>query len=235
MVQRYKRLSAIVVAFLISVVLAAPALASSTVDAATRNRIIHGYNTTSNVWLTFDDCGSNAQFSSILNTLKKYHVKGRFFLNGTCLPAHPAMISRIKNEGHFLENHGYQHYDMTKMSDSQVLYQIDHGPKATSPIKLLRPPYGAGAFTTRLYNLAASRSYRLAFWSVDSCDWSGVSASTIISRIRSGGSGTRCGTTPKASAGGVVLMHVLGKHTAEALPGVITSLQARSLRLEPIS
>lgn len=220
------------VTFALSLIMTTPALASGTVNSVTYNRIVHAYNDTPNVWLTFDDCGSDAQFSSILNTLKRYHVRGRFFLNGTCLTAHRTMIARIKNEGHYLENHGYQHYDMTKMSDSQVLYQIDHGPRPTSPIKLLRPPYGAGAFTMRLYNLAASRGYKLAFWTVDSCDWSGISASTIISRIRYGGSGTKCGTTPKAYAGGIVLMHVFGAHTYQALPGVILALRTRGLRLD---
>jgi peptidoglycan/xylan/chitin deacetylase (PgdA/CDA1 family) len=49
---------------------------------ATIRQIERCYNTTNDVWLTFDDGGSAAQVTSILATLKRNNVKGRFFFRG---------------------------------------------------------------------------------------------------------------------------------------------------------
>ena len=96
-------------------------------------------------------------------------------------------------------------------------------------MRLLRPPYGAGAFTTRLTALAASRGYGLCFWTVDTRDWAGSTTSQMVEKVRDGDA-----MTPPVEAGGVILMHLHGRHTAEGLQSVMDAVRARGLRLQPL-
>lgn len=60
------------------------------------------------VALTFDD-GPNANTGAVLDALKKYNVKGTFFIVGIMAKAHPEMLRRIAAEGHLLANHSATH------------------------------------------------------------------------------------------------------------------------------
>ncbi|WP_166191381.1 polysaccharide deacetylase family protein [Metallococcus carri] len=66
--------------------------------------------------------------------------------------------------------------------------------------------------------------YQNCFWTCDTRDWTGASAARIVRRAVYGDA-----TTVRADAGGVVLMHMNGKHTGEALPDLIAGLAARGL------
>ena len=113
------------------------------------------HNTTNDVWLTFDDSGSATQVDSILATLRRNNVKGHFFFRGDWAVRNPALLSRIRADGHIIGNHTSTHRALSRDSKTTVLKQIDGGTEATGTPKLLRPPFGAGAFTTRLDRYAA--------------------------------------------------------------------------------
>ena len=195
------------------------------VDGAHRALITRCYNTTKNVWLTFDDgYTSQANLNSILSTLKAYNVRGRFFLLGSWARTHTSMVKQIRAAGHYLENHSDSHPAFSSISNVSVLNEIAHGMTATSSPKLFRPPYGAGAFTTRLYSLAAGQGYRVCFWGTDTADWSKVSSSVIISKVVTGDA-----NTSPARAGDTVLMHLTNTQTRYALEGLIKSLRAKGL------
>jgi peptidoglycan-N-acetylglucosamine deacetylase len=69
----------------------------------------------------------------------------------------------------------------------------------------------------------------LCTWTVDTRDWTGSSAATIIRRVGHGDA-----ITPSVKAGGVVIMHMNGEHTGHALPGVIHAIRARGLQLHAL-
>jgi len=135
----------------------------------------------------------------------------------------------MKRDGHIIDNHTWKHTQLTGISNAAVLTQIDRGARPSTSVKLLRPPWGSGAFTPRLTSLAASRGYGLCFWTVDTMDWAGASASRIVSRVRDGDA-----TTESVQAGGVVLMHLSGRHTPAALQSVINTVRAKGLKLQPL-
>jgi peptidoglycan/xylan/chitin deacetylase (PgdA/CDA1 family) len=61
-------------------------------------------------------------------------------------------------------------------------------------------------------------------WDVDTIDWrptvdGGPTATDIVAKI-----------TAKAQGGSIVLMHLGGWHTLEALPAILASLEAKGLR-----
>lgn len=200
------------------------------VTAATRQSITRCYGTSPAVWLTFDDGGTDAQITRILDILAANRVRGMFFPTGQWAAAHPAAMTRMVRDGHVVGNHTSSHQDLTTLSDASAGQEIDGGPRGNAvPVSLLRPPYGAGAFTQRVVDLAAARSYRVCYWSVDTRDWDGSSAATIVARVRTGDS-----TTPPAGEYGVVLMHMQARYTGDALQGVVDAVKARGLALHAL-
>jgi len=111
------------------------------VSASVRATIKKCYNRTQNVWLTFDDgYTSQANLDSILATLKKYNVRGRFFPTGSWARTHASMVNQIRAEGHYVENHTGNHAHLNRLDDAAVSNEIATGQAASSSPKLLRPP-----------------------------------------------------------------------------------------------
>ena len=136
----------------------------------------------------------------------------------------------IRAEGHVLANHSYTHTALSKSSAGDVARQIVGGVRATAEPKLLRPPFAAGALTTRLQALAAARGYQLCRWTVDTYDWHGVTAARMVERIRYGDA-----LTPPIAKGGNILMHGTALHTSTGLQSIIHAVRAEGLVLDPLA
>jgi peptidoglycan/xylan/chitin deacetylase (PgdA/CDA1 family) len=203
---------------------------SGLVDKSVQKSIKKCYNTTKDVWLTFDDgYTSQPNLSSILDTLRTYNVRGRFFLVGSWARKHPSMVNQIVAAGHFVENHTNTHAHLSLISDTAVDGEIRWGQPSNSHPMLLRPPYGDGVFTVRLFNLAQDHHYLLCDWGTDTRDWAGASAAMIVKRVVYGDI-----TTPSAKAGGTVLMHLKNTQTRYALPTLIKAVRARGLTFDQL-
>lgn len=187
------------------------------------------FNTTDRVWLTFDDGGSTVQVNRILSTLRAHNVRARFFFTGAWAQSNPTMARRIRTEGHAVGNHSFTHPPLSRSSREEVLGQIDRGMRPSSSSRLLRPPFAAGAFTSRLQRLAASRGYRLCRWTADTYDWQGPTAARMVERITHGDE-----MTPPVAAGGNILMHGAGPNTSTGLGRIIRAVRGKGLRLEPL-
>ena len=76
-----------------------------------QDRIRHIYRSTGEkrVFLTFDDGPSESVTPLILDLLKKENVKATFFTLGGNVKAHPELVKREFDEGHYIANHGYSH------------------------------------------------------------------------------------------------------------------------------
>jgi peptidoglycan/xylan/chitin deacetylase (PgdA/CDA1 family) len=186
-------------------------------------------NTTKNVWLTFDDGGSAAQVTSILATLKRNNVKGIFFFRGDWATKNPALLTTITAAGHLLGNHTATHKALSRLSSKDVLNQLAFGTAATGTPKLLRPPFGAGAFTTKLQQDVLTKDYQLCRWTTDTYDWDGPTVKEMVERISVGDY-----RSPPISAGGNILMHGHGKFTAPGLQAIIDAVRAKKLTLQPL-
>lgn len=198
-----------------------PAPFASRMSSAERSEILHLYYHGPRVRLTFDDCATQVRLTGLLNWLRHYNVQAIFFFTGQCMLAHPTYRTQISRAGQLLGNHSFDHRDYSRMTANQIYTEVRrHGSviPTTSP-KLCRPPYGAGAFSLRVYNALARAGCRPAYWTVDTRDWDGSSAGTIIRRVQFGDR-----TTPRVRAGGVILMHGTGPHTLQALTGVRNAL-----------
>ena len=77
------------------------------------------------VSLTFDD-GANPEYTPwLLDVLKKHGVKATFFLVGGNVDKYPELTKRIYDEGHIIGNHTYNHPDLRKCSDEEILKQFE--------------------------------------------------------------------------------------------------------------
>jgi putative cell wall-binding protein/peptidoglycan/xylan/chitin deacetylase (PgdA/CDA1 family) len=87
-----------------------------------------------------------------------------------------------------------------------------------------RPPYGESDAHVRA--VAASAGYTRTFmWDIDTIDWDpGTTASQIVARV-----------VPNAVSGSIVLMHLGGYATLDALPSVVSQLRSRGFQLTTAS
>lgn len=199
------------------------------VDDARRDTISRCGNTTDRVWLTFDDqFSSTKRMRAMLAVLKAKNVRGQFFAVGTWANANPSMIAEIRAAGHLVENHTLSHEPLSSLADRALRAQIAGGP-AGDPPRLMRPGYGAGGYAARVVDIAADLGFQTCYWTVDPRDWDGPTADQLIERVIHGDA-----RTPPVEAGGVVLMHMTGKHTTQALPGLIDAIRAKGLTLDPL-
>lgn len=167
------------------------------------------------VALTFDD-GPDEKFTpKILDILKKYDVKGTFFLLGTRVKAYPYIVERIHNEGHIIGNHTYWHPQLTKTGVKNLIWEIDRTERVIYGIigektKFFRAPYGA--LNDSLVKELERLGYVGVGWSVDSEDWQSLPVKTVKKNILNG-----------IHPGAIVLLHS-GGHWTQDLSGAVQAL-----------
>lgn len=151
--------------------------------------------------LTFDDCGTPEAIRGILDILAQRGLHAIFFPTGLCRDQYPWLVPTLVAAGHRVCNHTYSHPDLTRLSDAAVASEIQRGVSVNCD--LFRPPYGALDRSGRIVRIAASLGYRIQLWDVDTRDWAGTPADVMVAMIH--------------ARGGVVLFHMHGIHTLEAL------------------
>lgn len=70
-------------------------------------------------YLTFDDGPTTSVTPKILDILKSENVKATFFVIGKSVDAHPEIVKRAYEEGHYIANHGYDHKNSVLYKSSE--------------------------------------------------------------------------------------------------------------------
>lgn len=120
------------------------------------------------VYLTFDDGPIPEVTPWILDVLRHYDVKATFFMVGENVERHGREFSLVKDGGHRLGNHTYNHIGGLRHGIHSYVRNVE---KANSLIQtdLFRPPHGwmkGGQFR------AVSKSYKVVMWDVVTRDYS---------------------------------------------------------------
>ena len=184
------------------------------------------------VYLTFDD-GPSANTGKILDILKRYKVKGNFFVVGTNNPELRSMYKRIVDEGHVLCMHSYTHkYNEIYSSveaftdDLDRIYTLLYEETGQESL-IYRFPGGSSnsVSSVAMSNLCAlmhEKGYEYFDWNISSQDATSPapSAATITANVLSG---------IDAHETAIVLMHDAAEKnaTVAALPGIIEGIKAR--------
>lgn len=93
------------------------------------------------VFLTFDDGPTPNVTPQILDILKEKAVPAAFFVLGKNAEHEPDLLERIKAEGHYVANHGYDHLDGWKVDEETFIENVEKGAEISGS-DLFRPPYG---------------------------------------------------------------------------------------------
>ncbi len=201
------------------------------VSAAPSQVVSKGNTTEKVVALTFDDGADGANISRILQTLSTDNVKATFFLTGSGAANHGQKIRNIASQGHQIGNHSYTHSYFTQISAAQMRNELQRTEtliqqltgRTTKPY--FRPPYGA--YNSSVLQTVGDAGYtRTIMWTIDTIDWRGDSATTIVNRVMS-----------RITPGAIILMHTGAgaSGTPSALPTIITRLKSMGYRFVTIS
>ena len=182
--------------------------------------------------LTFDD-GPGKGTAEVLDILKKYKIKARFFVEGGLIKSHPELIKRIVAEGHDLASHTYSHINFYKYKNAdkqeKLTTEIINTEKAVNSavkikMKYLRMPYGY--VRPWVKEVAAKTGYVLINWSFG-CDWFKMTPAQLIEKY-----------TKNISPGGILLFHDGGgyyKTLVASLPEIIETIRSKGCEIVPIS
>lgn len=177
------------------------------------------------VALTFDDVPDPRFTPKVLDALKKEGVKATFFSVGSRAKKHPTLVTRIRQEGHAIGNHSYNHAQFNKLTLDQFRDQIERTNRILESItgikpRLIRPPYGE--INEEQLRWARRNNYKVVNWNVDSLDWQGLTKDEVKHNILSA-----------VGPGAIILQHAGGgvgsdlTGTIEALPEVIAELKKK--------
>jgi peptidoglycan/xylan/chitin deacetylase (PgdA/CDA1 family) len=174
------------------------------------------------VVLTFDD-GPWPTTPAVLKALADECTKGLFFPVGKHTTYHPEILRQVYAAGHTVGSHtwSHAHLDSKKMTEAQMKEEIEKGYSAvkmaigTAPAPFFRFP-GLG-HTQGALGYLASRNISMFSVDVDSNDFKSSSPDQVINNVM---------TKLDKQGKGIILMHDLQKHTAQALPTLLRRLKA---------
>lgn len=181
------------------------------------------------VALSFDAAWGNEDTQTLLDILKKYHVKTTFFMTGGWVDSYPEDVKKILADGHDLGNHSEHHKNMSQLSKEEQKEEIMSVHRKVKELTdyemfLFRPPYGD--YDNSVILGAQEDGYYPVQWSIDSLDWKNYGAASIEEKVLE---------SKDLQNGAIILMHNGAKYTKDALEKVIVGLQEKGYEIVPVS
>lgn len=210
--------------------------APTSAPAAPAIVISHGPRTVNNIALTFDMGGRLTPAVDIVQWLIDHDVHATLFPTGksgtaTTVGLAAMQLAATRPDLFDYGNHSWDHPDFTTLTAAQMADQLKRTETALKPIvgttkPWFRPPFGASNAAVRAGVGAAGWKYSV-IWDVDTIDWrpesdGGPTAAQIEAKIRN-----------NAQGGTIVLMHLGGWNTLDALPGILDA--CHDLGLTPVT
>lgn len=175
------------------------------------------------VAFTFDD-GPSYNTIKIVNTLVKYDSKATFFLVGNQVEKYAKTMDVLVKNGMDIGNHTYSHKELTKLSNKEILKEIDltneviYNKTGIKPM-FLRPSYGA--MNKRIKKLS---TMPIIIWNIDTLDWKYHNSNKIKDKI-----------LKYVSDGDIILMHDTYVATLNAIEMVIPELKKQGYKIVSVS
>jgi peptidoglycan-N-acetylglucosamine deacetylase len=179
--------------------------------------------------LTFDDNYQGSNATKTIAVLKDHDVPATFFVIGHYVDLGPKLAKEIATAGFEVGDHTRSHANCAELSARALRIEIGNGTDhfravtGAPTVALFRPP--GGYVDKETCQIAAEKGFKyVVMWDIDTNDWRGRTAAQITETVMG-----------NAHNGAIVLMHMAAKHTAEALPGIITRLRDAGYELVPLS
>lgn len=119
------------------------------------------------IYLTFDDGPVPDVTPQVLNILKKYNIQATFFCVGENIVKHPEIFEQVKQQGHQIGNHTYNHLKGWQTATPIYLENVAKCQKLTQTA-LFRPPYGK---CTLSQFRQLRKQYEIIMWDVITYDF----------------------------------------------------------------
>lgn len=134
------------------------------------NFVWDGPNNPRCIYLTFDDGPIPIVTPFVLNILKQYNAKATFFCIGDNVRKHPDIFEQVKNAGHAIGNHTFNHL---KGWDTDDKVYLDNFLQADELLhtKLFRPPYGRMKKSQLKLLQEAKPGLQAIMWNILSADF----------------------------------------------------------------
>lgn len=94
------------------------------------------------VCLTFDDGPVPEQTPWVLELLKRHNIRATFFCVGENVTKHPELFARLKQNGHVVGNHTYNHLSLSKVGWKHYADNTGKCTAAEGKADYFRPPHG---------------------------------------------------------------------------------------------
>ena len=192
----------------------------------------HGSRTSRGIALTFDMGGRVGDALAIVDWLIAHGVHASIFMTGAMadneatdagrrvlalIDGHPGLLT--------LGNHSYSHRDFRTLTEARIRDELRRTEAAIAPWcsqdpkPFFRPP--SGGYDADVLAAVGAAGYRdTVTWDVDTIDWRpvvndppGPTADQIVAKVLS-----------NARGGSIVLMHLGGYETLDALPRIVAGL-----------
>ena len=179
------------------------------------------------VAISFDCAWGTEKTDALLEHMEFYGVKCTFFMTQFWVEKNPDYVKKIHDAGHEIGTHSATHSYMSKMTEEEIVSELESSSKAIEDITgerviLFRPPYGD--YDDKLIKTCEKGGFYPIQWDVDSLDWKDLSAAEISKRIIS-----------RAKEGSIILCHNNALNTADALPHIFADMQGRGYEFVKIS
>jgi peptidoglycan/xylan/chitin deacetylase (PgdA/CDA1 family) len=148
--------------------------------------------------LTFDDGPDELWTRRVLDALDRAHAPGTFFVVAERVRAAPGVACAAVDAGHAVELHCARHVRHSELSELEIERDTREG-LATLAELGVHPAYWRtpwGVCTSATARVAKRNGLTLVGWTIDTHDWRGDAATTMLARAR-------C----ELRKGGIVLMH----------------------------
>ncbi|GAA0445104.1 polysaccharide deacetylase family protein [Lentibacillus halophilus] len=148
--------------------------------------IYRGHPEKNMVALLFNVSWGGKYIPSILTTLKETGVKATFFIEGKWAKTHSDYVKMIKEQGHSIGNHAYNHPDMARLSNEETGTQLTRTNEILKAItgdmpKWFAPP--SGSYSEQTVTAASKKGLNTILWTVDTIDWKNPSLSVMMNRV----------------------------------------------------
>ncbi|MFM2060574.1 MAG: hypothetical protein RLZZ507_244 [Cyanobacteriota bacterium] len=139
--------------------------------------------------LTFDDGPHPQHTPQVLKILEHYNITASFFWLGVCVNRSPHIAKAVKDRGHWIGLHGYEHHFFPTLSPIQLKQSLEKTQVAIynacelepEQVRDVRPPNGF--FTPKTLQLFQQWNYRPVMWSVVPEDWVRPGVSVVVKRV----------------------------------------------------
>jgi peptidoglycan/xylan/chitin deacetylase (PgdA/CDA1 family) len=138
------------------------------------------------VALTYDDGPNDPHTLHLLDMLAQHGAKATFFLIGKYVRSRPDIVRAIRDAGHVIGNHTYNHPNLIFVSAGRLRRELEDCRKALedaigAPAPLFRPPFGGRR--PSVLRTARAMGLEPVMWSVTSYDWSAKSSEAIVQNV----------------------------------------------------